>query len=194
MLNLSRGTLFKWEEEGLISPVPRDWHGWRLYERKHIEEIRRVMEEKQKGLPGVLLPKVLVVDDEQSILDVVAEAVRLEGCPAVTATGGEEAIRKYWEERPGLVFLDVKMPGVDGIEILRQIKQKNKKAVIVMMTGYPAIGDAVTALKEGALDYLEKPFDIQQVVEIMRKTVSKSKKEERQRGQEGDRTREGESG
>ena len=181
MLNLSRCTLFRWEEEGLMSPVPRDWHGWRRYERKHIEDIRKVMEEKQKGLPGVLLPKVLVADDDQRILDVVAETVRQQEYPVVTASGGEEAIRKYWEERPALIFLDVKMPEVNGIEVLRQIRQKDKKVTVVMMTGYPEIESAVNALKERASDYLVKPFDIQQVVEIIRKTLGKGRKTEGER-------------
>jgi len=176
MLNISKTSLFKWEEEGLISPVTRDWHGWRRYDSKHIAEIRKLIEEKQKNAPGVLLPKVLVADDDQGIIDLLVEALKREGYPVFSALDGEEAMRKYREERPGLLFLDVKMPGVNGIEILRQIRQKDKKTVIVMMTGYPETRDTVTALKEGALNYLAKPINIDEVVAIARKVLGEGKR------------------
>jgi len=102
--------------------------------------------------------RVLVVDDEKIMLDSIARILIKEGYEVRTAFSGEEAIEKFDQESFDIVLLDIKMPGMGGIETLRRLKEMDPAITILIITGYPSIDSAVKAIKLGAYDYITKPF------------------------------------
>jgi UDP-3-O-[3-hydroxymyristoyl] N-acetylglucosamine deacetylase len=109
-------------------------------------------------------PLLLVVDDEVAICTSLANVLRDENFDTICAHDGEEAIRKVTENNPDLVFLDIWMPGLDGIETLGKIKQLSPETEVVMISGHATIPNALDAMRRGAFDLIEKPFDIESVV------------------------------
>jgi len=109
--------------------------------------------------------KVLLVDDEEKFLDVFSQRLGTRGVDADTATSGEEALTKIKNKNVDVIILDVMMPGLGGVETLKRIKKENPEVQIIMLTGQGTIDKAVTALKEGAIDFLEKPADIEKLLE-----------------------------
>ena len=104
--------------------------------------------------------KILVVDDEEQICELLDKFLSQEGYQVITAATGEEALEKLEEESPQLVLLDIRMPGMGGIECLRKIKEKDEKIGVIMTT---AVGDTDTikeALSLGVNDYILKPIDL----------------------------------
>jgi two-component system response regulator AtoC len=100
----------------------------------------------------------LIIDDEELTLRTISRGLRQDGFEAFTALSGEAGLKLFQEEKPDLVLLDIVLPGIDGVEVLRQIKQANPAAVVVMMSAYHMVERAVEAMKLGAFDYLVKPF------------------------------------
>lgn len=115
--------------------------------------------------------KILIVDDEQGILDFFKKALGKEGYEVITALNGSLAIKLVKEERPNLIILDIKMPGIDGIETLRYIKKMDKKAIVLMLTAYGTLDSAKDALKLGAQDYITKPFKLDYIKEVVRESL-----------------------
>jgi two-component system response regulator AtoC len=107
---------------------------------------------------------ILIVDDEALTLRTISRALREEGYELFQAESGEAALQIYATERPDLVLVDVVLPGMDGIEVLRQIKQQNPSAIVLMMSAYQIVERAVEAMKLGAYDYLIKPFHLSDMV------------------------------
>ena len=105
-------------------------------------------------MPG----KILVVDDEPEIGWAFAKVLGEEGLQVLTAKNGKEALAKVEREQPDVVFLDVKLPGMDGIAILRKIKEARHDQLVIMLTGHEDVKTAVEAMKLGAYDYLIKPL------------------------------------
>lgn len=102
--------------------------------------------------------QVLVVDDEKIMQDSLSRILTKEGYEVKTASSGEEAIEKFDCESFDIVLLDIKMPGIGGIETLRRLKEMDPAITILIVTGYPSIDSAVRAIKLGAYDYITKPF------------------------------------
>ena len=105
-----------------------------------------------------MAPKILVVDDEPEIGWAFAKILGEEGYQILTAKHGKEALAKVEREQPDVVFLDVKLPGMDGLAILRQIKEERHAQLVIMLTGHEDVKTAVEAMKLGAYDYLIKPL------------------------------------
>ena len=104
--------------------------------------------------------KVLMVDDEKKFRETTKKILNRRGFETLLAGSGEEAIEKL-EENPNVVILDVKMPGMDGHQTLKEIKKRSPNLPIIMLTGHGALPSAREALVEGAFDYLAKPCDIE---------------------------------
>ena len=102
--------------------------------------------------------KILVVDDEPEIGWAFAKILGEDGYEILTAKNGKEALAKVEREQPDLVFLDVKLPGMDGLSILRKIKEDRHEQLVIMLTGHEDVKTAVEAMKLGAYDYLIKPL------------------------------------
>ncbi len=101
---------------------------------------------------------ILIVDDEKNIRLTMSRCLETLDTPIHTAENAEEALRRLAEERFGIVFLDLKMPGMDGLELLRQIKDQWPEIRVIIMTAYGTIQSAVDAMKLGAVDFIQKPF------------------------------------
>ena len=103
---------------------------------------------------------VLVIDDEALTLRTISRGLTVEGFEVFTAESGEEGLKIFNDEKPDLVLLDIVLPGIDGVEVLRQIKTATPASIVVMMSAYHMVDRAVEAMKLGAFDYLIKPFHL----------------------------------
>ncbi|RJP79770.1 MAG: response regulator [Desulfobacteraceae bacterium] len=109
---------------------------------------------------------ILVVDDEKNIRLTISQSLEPLGIPVQTAVNGEEALGKLRKNSFGLVFLDLKMPGIDGMEVLRQIKDDWPKVRVIIITAHGTIKSAVEAMKLGAVDFIQKPFSPGEIREL----------------------------
>ncbi|MBW2615927.1 MAG: sigma-54-dependent Fis family transcriptional regulator [Deltaproteobacteria bacterium] len=117
-------------------------------------------------------PRILVVDDEPAMRESLKDWLMEDGYEVGLAASGEEAIAMAREKGFEVVLLDLKMPGMDGLETLKRFKEMDLEADILMMTAYAAVDTAVQAMKEGAFDYLVKPFDPDEVEMQIKKIVA----------------------
>lgn len=115
---------------------------------------------------------VLVVDDEASIRRSLEGVLKDEGFSVVLAEDGESAIRILMNTRPALVLLDIWMPGMDGLETLRKIKEVHADLPVVMISGHATISTAVAATRAGAIDFLEKPLDLSGTIQVVRRVLN----------------------
>jgi two-component system, NtrC family, nitrogen regulation response regulator NtrX len=115
--------------------------------------------------------RVLVVDDEKGIREALQQLLEYERIEARTCAAGAEALQLYDEFRPHLVFLDVKMQGMDGIETLKRLRERDAQAQVVMISGHGTIQTAVEATQLGAYDFLEKPLDTDRVLLTLRNAL-----------------------
>lgn len=115
--------------------------------------------------------KILVIDDEQNIRKMLTRVLSPEGFIVKEANNGLEALKRLQEENYSLVLLDLKMPGLNGIETLKKIRKNDLNLPVIMMSAYGSIPEAVEAMKLGALDYLIKPFDIEELKIIIKRAI-----------------------
>jgi FixJ family two-component response regulator len=128
---------------------------------------------------------VLIVDDEKNIRLTLSLALEKLNIPVDTAVNGEEALKKLAEKSYGLMLLDLRMPGIDGMEVLRRVPAIRPEAKVVIITAYGSIEAAVEAMKLGAVDFLQKPFDAEDVRELVSSLLDQAT-QERYRGREYD--------
>jgi two-component system response regulator AtoC len=114
---------------------------------------------------------VLIVDDEQLTLRTISRALREEDYDVLLAESGERALEVYATERPDVVLVDIVLPGLDGIEVLRRIREQNPAAMVLVMSAYQVVERAVEAMKLGAYDYLVKPFRVADMVNTIRRAA-----------------------
>jgi DNA-binding NtrC family response regulator len=103
--------------------------------------------------------RVLVVDDEADMCSFLCAALHRAGYAADCAYSGMEALAKLAAERFDLALVDIRMPGMSGLELLRQIKERDPDTIVITMTAYCFLNNAIAAVRYGAYDYLVKPFD-----------------------------------
>ncbi|PKN60258.1 MAG: sigma-54-dependent Fis family transcriptional regulator [Deltaproteobacteria bacterium HGW-Deltaproteobacteria-11] len=119
--------------------------------------------------------RVLVADDEEEIRKILSHILGKEGFEVITASDGEQAMQKICSDIPDAVLLDVRMPGLNGMEVLKKIKVIDDNLPVVLVTAYADTHQAVEAMKEGAYDYLAKPFDNNEVVWITSRALAEGK-------------------
>ncbi|MBA1334200.1 MAG: two component, sigma54 specific, transcriptional regulator, Fis family [Firmicutes bacterium] len=107
--------------------------------------------------------RVLVVDDERHIRWVISRALKAEDLEVVEFENGTDFLENLEKHRPDLVILDLKMPGIDGLEVLRRVKERQRDLPVIMITAHGTIETAIEAMKMGAHDYITKPFDIDEL-------------------------------
>ena len=117
---------------------------------------------------------ILVVDDEKSMCDFLEIMLNKEGYAVTSTTSGEQALELLDNNLYSMVLTDVKMPGVDGFEVLRKTKEVSPDTVVIMITAYGSPEGAVTAIKEGAYDYITKPFRVEEVKLTIKKSLERS--------------------
>jgi len=119
------------------------------------------------------MTKILVVDDEQSMRDFLSIMLKKDGYDVVAAENGGDALKAVQAEIFDLVISDVKMPGMDGIDMLKAVKDVSPETVVVMITAYATAETAVEAMKLGAYDYITKPFKVDEIKLILQKALEK---------------------
>lgn len=128
-----------------------------------------------------MFPTLLIVDDEPSILKTLGDFLGDEGFVIQTAPNGYEALKSIEAEAPDLVLLDIWMPGIDGIDTLKEIRKKEPHLPVIMITGHGTIDTAVNATKCGAFDFIEKPLSIDKILITVHNALSFRQLEEENR-------------
>jgi DNA-binding NtrC family response regulator len=117
--------------------------------------------------------KILVVDDDVELADTLTDHLLEQGYFAAKAYGGKEALDLLQERDFHLVITDLKMPGMDGMELLRRVKGIDRKVSVVLITGYGTIETAVDAIKLGAYDFIQKPFQFNELQIVIEKALDR---------------------
>ena len=117
--------------------------------------------------------RVLIVDDAPDTLDIIQKLLRYEGYDVITAPTGEDGLKRVEEEEPDIVLMDINLPGIDGTEALRRIRRINPFQCVVMLTAFATVDNAIRALKEGATDFIKKPFENEHLVHIVNQCLEK---------------------
>ncbi|MGB9600744.1 MAG: sigma-54-dependent transcriptional regulator, partial [Myxococcota bacterium] len=122
---------------------------------------------------SVKKPKILIVDDEPVIRDILTEFLSLEGYEIETAQDGVEAREKILSGKYNIVLSDLKMPNLDGMQLLQFISDRRLPVVPIIMTGYGTIETAIDAMKAGAYDYILKPFRMEDILRILDRAIER---------------------
>lgn len=126
--------------------------------------------------PSLLNPargKVLIVDDEPDTREIICRLLQFEGFEVLTASTGEEGVKKVEEEHPEVVLMDISLPGIDGNEALGRIRKLHPFPSVIMLTAFATVDNAIRALKQGATDFLKKPFENDHLVHIVHQSLER---------------------
>ena len=115
--------------------------------------------------------RVLIVDDEEELVTTIAERLQIRGMQAQTATDGETALKMIEANPPQVVVLDVMMPGIGGIEILKRMNAQNLQIPVILLTGYGSSEQGKEGMELGAFDYLMKPCDLNMLISKIQEAV-----------------------
>jgi UDP-3-O-[3-hydroxymyristoyl] N-acetylglucosamine deacetylase len=118
---------------------------------------------------------VLIVDDEERVVQSIAGVLEDEGFRVATAKSGEEAIGFFQKEEPDITLLDIWMPGMDGIEVLRRLKWMSPDCQVIMISGHATISTAMAAVKLGAFDFIEKPLSLDLLLMTIRRALERQR-------------------
>lgn len=116
--------------------------------------------------------KILVIDDDEVLLRLLSINLGEAGYSVLTTADGPRGITLYKEQMPSLVLLDLGLPTMSGVEVLREIRALDSKAKVIVVTGYGSVESAVTAIRHGAWDYVQKPFDMDVLLRKMETALS----------------------
>jgi len=117
--------------------------------------------------------KVLIVDDAPDTVEIIKKLLVFEGYEVLTTSTGEEGVKKVEEEKPEIVLLDISLPGIDGNEALRRIRKVDSIVSVIMLTAFATVDNAISALKEGASDFVKKPFENEHLVHLVNQCLEK---------------------
>jgi len=112
--------------------------------------------------------RILIVDDEDELVSALEERLYLRGFQAKGVTTGEDALGYLVDEECDVVLLDVKMPGLSGLEVIKRIKEKTPSPQVILLTGHSSVQDAERGMGLGAFDYLMKPIKIDELISVLR--------------------------
>ena len=126
-------------------------------------------------------PRLLVLDDEQRMVDIVAMVLRREGYDVATQTEGEAALAALADETYDLLITDLRMPGSDGLEVLRRARAAQPGLPVILMTAHATVATAIEAMKHGAVDYVEKPFDNDELKALVKRALDLTRLERENR-------------
>ncbi len=119
---------------------------------------------------------ILIVDDEKDFCTVLSDSLSQDRYRVVTVFNGKTALQIAKKEKPDLMLLDIKMPGMDGIEVLRKIKKMKKEIAVIMFTAYGTLETARKAMKLGAYDYVTKPVDLFLLKSLVKEVLGEGSK------------------
>jgi len=124
-------------------------------------------------------PRILVIDDDEDIRKVLSEILKDNGYNADSAETGGEALRKAEKKFYNLALIDIRLPDIEGIELLTKIKETKPKMRKIIITGYPTLKNAVEALNKGADAYIMKPLDMDKVLATIKEQLKKQRREQK---------------
>jgi excisionase family DNA binding protein len=157
-LRLKNSTLYKLAQTGRV-PASKIGGPWR-FSKEMLDDWLTIQ-------PRLVRGKVLVVDDDARVRDILQDVIIGQGYQVVATENVERAIEEMEKQHFGLVFLDLVLPGLSGIEVLRWLKAKGEKAVVAIVTGYGDDPIALEAMEMGPLLLIRKPFRVEDVVEVL---------------------------
>jgi DNA-binding NtrC family response regulator len=117
--------------------------------------------------------KVLMVDDEEDFVKTLAERMKMRDLDSDVALDGEQALQLVEDQVPDVMVLDLKMPGIDGMEVLRRVRQAYPQVQVVILTGHGSEKDEAEAKRLGAYAYLQKPVDLEKLIQTLRNAYKK---------------------
>lgn len=117
--------------------------------------------------------RILLVDDEADFVETMTKRFRIRKLPVETAGSGPEALAKLAEQEFDVVILDVRMPGMDGLETLRQIRAKHPLTEVIMLTGHASLETGMRGMSLGAYDYILKPADFDELLDKVRRAAER---------------------
>jgi len=129
----------------------------------------------ERFIPNPPKGKVLIVDDAPDTLDIIQKLLSFEGYEVILASTGEEGVKKVKEEKPDVVLMDISLPGIDGTEALKRIRTINPIQSVIMLTAFATVENAIQALKDGASDFVKKPFENEHLIHIVNQALEKSR-------------------
>lgn len=132
--------------------------------------------EQDNGHSVCLRDRVLVVDDQYGIRILIKEILKKDGIETLLAANGTQALKLFVEEKPSLVLLDMRIPGMSGVEILKKIKEINPETAVMIMTAYGDDEMLAESRKNGAAAYFPKPFDIGELLRTVRQALAEQEK------------------
>jgi DNA-binding NtrC family response regulator len=116
-------------------------------------------------MPEEIKADVLLVDDEEKFVSALSQRLQVRGLKVDTASSGEEALKRIKSQKFDAIILDLVMPGMSGVETLKHIKKEDPELQIIMLSGHGTVEKSVEAIKAGAVDFLEKPVDINKLID-----------------------------
>jgi two-component system, sensor histidine kinase and response regulator len=131
-----------------------------------------VAKDRGSGETAIMVNRILVVDDEQTVSDLICRALTQMGGFQVEAAGSaEEALQRMGKDNIDLVLTDVKLPEMNGLQLLREIMKKDPEVLVIIITGYASVDSALEAMKCGASDYFKKPIDLNEMIVRIQKVL-----------------------
>ena len=122
---------------------------------------------------------MLLVDDEEDFVETLAQRLEVRDFEVATALSGAEALERLEEREIDVVILDLQMPGVDGIQVLRQIKERKPLIEVIMLTGHATVQTAIDGMKLGAFDFLIKPTETEELLEKIARAFGRKSEQDR---------------
>src|SRR5437667_10559619 len=116
--------------------------------------------------------KILVIDDEPAVLEVFREFLGMQGYRVSSAPSGEEAVRLIPDLKPDIILTDINLPGLSGLEVMRFAKSVDPEIGVVVVTGHASASNAIEALRQGAFNYITKPFDLDEIHEVVERAIA----------------------
>jgi signal transduction histidine kinase/DNA-binding response OmpR family regulator len=132
-------------------------------------EVRPV---QHQGAPAAVPARILVIDDEPAVVEVFQEFLGMMGFAVSTAPSGEEAVRLLPELKPDIILTDINLPGLSGLEVMRFAKGVDPEVGVIVVTGHASASNAIEALRQGAFNYITKPFDLDEIHEVVERAIA----------------------
>ncbi len=120
-------------------------------------------------------PKILIIDDDRTILDACSQALTREKYVLQTAETGEKGLALFKKELFDVIILDLKLPGIDGMTLLKLFREENRETPVIIITGHASVESAIEAMKQGSFDYLVKPFSVEELRIVTKKALATRK-------------------
>jgi len=166
VLNVHPDTVRHWSDSGLLRSYRIGHRGDRRFRWEDVDSFL-----KDKGRrPSMGKPregKVLIVDDDYRVRDLLKEAVQEQGYEAISVESGERALEELEKQNFDLIFLDLVLPGLSGVDVLREMKARDVEAVVAVVTGYSDSPIALEAISLGPFVFIRKPFDMNHIIEVL---------------------------